>query len=107
MNPGKKRLFIRRLLPALCAFSALAIWTIARLPRPPANPLYNGKPLSEHLYAIYAPLPSWRELPRQSTPQEKARFQVEFAKILAFDKKRTDSANALGRNAAWSSPNRA
>jgi len=108
MNTGRKRTFVRWLVLPLCALSGLLIWSIARLPRPPANPLYNGKPLSEHLYAIYAPLPVWRGLPRQPTAQERARAQAEYSKIaLAFEKKRTDSGNALGRTAAWSSQNRA
>ena len=104
MNPGKKRILIRWLLPALCALSTLVIWTIARLPGPPANPIYRGTPLSQHLYNIYAPYPSRLRPPGPYTPQEIAKLQAEFS---VLEKKRTDSANALGRTAAWSSPNRA
>ena len=99
MSPEKKRMLIRWLLPALCVFSALAIWTIARLPRPPANPLYNGTPLSRHLYNlynIYAPYPSRRGPPGPLTAQEIAKLRAEFS---VLEKKRTDSSKALGDRA--------
>jgi hypothetical protein len=97
MSPGKKRTRVLcGLLVVLCAFAGLLLWTIARVPAPPTNPLYNGVPLSKHLYTIYAPRHLVRRAPGPYTPQEIARLQAEHQTRLT---KWSNARTALGGQA--------
>ena len=91
---GKKRWLLCLLLVALGAFLGLVLWTIARLPAQPTNPLYNGVPLSKHLYTIYGPRRAGRRAPGAYTAQEIAKLQAE-------ETVRDNSRKALGGQGRW------